>query len=42
MPGNIYVPVGTLAEVVLAEFEIESDKEINLLAGGTNDFRITT
>lgn len=32
--GNIYVPVGTLAEVVLAEFEIESDKEINLLAGG--------
>lgn len=31
---NIYVPVGTLAEVVLAEFEIEAEKEINLLAGG--------
>ncbi len=31
---NIYVPVGTLAEVVLAEFEIEQEKELNLLAGG--------
>ncbi len=33
-PRNIYVPVGTLAEVVLAEFEIDEEKEINLLAGG--------
>lgn len=33
-PGNIFVPVGTLAEVVLNEFEIDETKEFNLLPGG--------
>ncbi len=33
-PGNIYVPIGTLAEVVLKEFEIDTDKEFTLLPGG--------
>lgn len=33
-PGNIFVPVGTLAEVVLKEFDIDQTKEFNLLPGG--------
>lgn len=33
-PGNIIVPVGTLAEVVLNEFSLMEDKEFSLLAGG--------
>ncbi len=33
-PTNILVPVGTLASVVLAEFEINKEKEFNLLPGG--------
>lgn len=33
-PGNIFVPVGTLAEVVLKEFEIDEEKEFSLLPGG--------
>lgn len=33
-PGNIYVPVGTLASDVLAQFDLRTDVEFNLLAGG--------
>ena len=33
-PGNVFVPVGTLAEVVLKEFEIDETKEFTLLPGG--------
>ncbi len=33
-PGNIIVPVGTLAEVILNEFEIDNTKPFSLLPGG--------
>lgn len=33
-PTNVYVPVGTLAEVVLNEFDIDEEKEFSLLPGG--------
>lgn len=33
-PGNVFVPIGTLAETVLNEFEIDTDKEFHLLPGG--------
>ena len=33
-PTNVFVPVGTLAEVVLNEFEIDTEKEFSLLPGG--------